>query len=88
MSNQEVGQVTFATFGATGVVGGRVAARLAEAGVRQRLVVRDRSRVSNYCQLRAPRSATNPRQSSPLQQNFLFRSDLMFTDFILRTLLS
>ena len=45
MSNQEVGQVTFATFGATGVVGGRVAARLAEAGVGQRLVVRDRSRV-------------------------------------------
>ena len=44
MSNQEVGQITFATFGATGVVGGRVAARLAEAGVGQRLVVRDRSR--------------------------------------------
>ncbi len=44
MSSQEVGRVTFVAFGATGVVGGRVAARLAEAGIRQRLVVRDRSR--------------------------------------------
>jgi uncharacterized protein YbjT (DUF2867 family) len=37
-------KVAFATSGATGVVGGRVAARLAEAGVGQRLIVRDGSR--------------------------------------------
>jgi NAD(P)H dehydrogenase (quinone) len=37
-------RVAFATSGATGYVGGRVAARLAEAGVDQRLIVRDRGR--------------------------------------------
>ena len=37
-------RVAFATSGATGYVGGRVAARLAEAGVGQRLLVRDGSR--------------------------------------------
>ncbi len=36
--------MAFATSGATGYVGGRVAARLAEAGVDQRLIVRDRGR--------------------------------------------
>ena len=36
--------MAFATSGATGYVGGRVAARLAEAGARQKLMVRDRSR--------------------------------------------
>ena len=33
--------MTVAVTGATGAVGGRVAARLAEAGIGQRLVVRD-----------------------------------------------
>jgi len=44
MSTQEVRHVPFAVSGATGAVGGRVAARLAELGHNQRLVVRDRSR--------------------------------------------
>jgi NAD(P)H dehydrogenase (quinone) len=38
------GRVAFATSGATGYVGGRVADRLAQAGVGQRLIVRDRGR--------------------------------------------
>ncbi len=36
--------MAFATSGTTGYVGGRVAARLAEAGVDQRLIVRDTGR--------------------------------------------
>jgi NAD(P)H dehydrogenase (quinone) len=44
MSAQGVRQVPFAVSGATGAVGGRVAARLAELGLGQRLIVRDRSR--------------------------------------------
>lgn len=44
MTTSAGGRVAFATSGATGYVGGRVAARLAEAGVGQRLIVRDRSR--------------------------------------------
>ena len=41
---QGVQQVPFAVSGATGAVGGRVASRLAELGLSQRLIVRDRSR--------------------------------------------
>jgi NAD(P)H dehydrogenase (quinone) len=44
MSAQEVRHVPFAVSGATGGVGGRVAARLANSGHGQRLIVRDRSR--------------------------------------------
>ena len=44
MSKQEVGRVAFAVSGASGAVGGRVAARLASLGHGQRLIVRDRSR--------------------------------------------
>lgn len=44
MNKQEVGHRTFAVSGASGAVGGRVAARLAELGHSQRLIVRDKSR--------------------------------------------
>ena len=44
MIGHKVERSGFAVSGATGYVGGRVAARLAEAGIGQRLVVRDRSR--------------------------------------------
>ena len=44
MTTQGGGRVAFVASGATGYVGGRVAARLAEAGVGQRLLVRDGGR--------------------------------------------
>jgi uncharacterized protein YbjT (DUF2867 family) len=44
VSEQEAGPVTFAVSGASGGVGGRVAARLASLGHGQRLIVRDRDR--------------------------------------------
>jgi NAD(P)H dehydrogenase (quinone) len=46
MSEPETGHVAFAVSGASGAVGGRVAARLASSGHGQRLIVRDRSRAS------------------------------------------
>jgi NAD(P)H dehydrogenase (quinone) len=44
MSKQEVGHGAFAVSGASGAVGGRVAARLASLGHSQRLIIRDGSR--------------------------------------------
>ena len=44
MSENEVGRVTFAISGASGAVGGRVAARLASLGHGQRLIVRNMDR--------------------------------------------
>ena len=44
MSEQEAGRGVFAVSGASGAVGGRVAARLAGLGQSQVLIVRDRSR--------------------------------------------
>jgi uncharacterized protein YbjT (DUF2867 family) len=47
-----------AVTGATGALGGRVAARLAAAGVRQRLVVRDPSRARTCPTSRSPKRPT------------------------------
>jgi NAD(P)H dehydrogenase (quinone) len=54
---QGVRQVPFAVSGATGAVGGRVAARLAELGLDQRLIVRDMGRAPDLPGAEAARAS-------------------------------